>query len=43
LQQTLKRNGVAVRSVAESEMSFYIKDVQTSLEEFLSHGGKRGA
>jgi hypothetical protein len=38
-----KRNGVAVRNVAESEMSFYIKDVQTSFEEFLSHGGKRDA
>jgi hypothetical protein len=38
-----KRNGVAVRNVAESTMSFYIKDVQTSFEEFLSHDGQRDA
>lgn len=36
-----KRNGVAVWNVAESEMSFYIKDVQTSFEEFLSRDGNR--
>jgi hypothetical protein len=38
-----KRNGVGVRTVAKSEMSYYIKDVQTSFENFLSDDGKRDA
>lgn len=33
-----RRHGVTVRTVAESQMSFYIKDVQTSIEEMLGGG-----
>ena len=33
-----KKHGVAVRSVPESHMSFYIKDTQESYEQFLSRG-----
>lgn len=36
-----KRNGIPIRTVAESAMSFYIKDVQTSFEEFLALGRER--
>lgn len=31
-----KRKGIPVRGVAEPLMSFYIKDVQSSMEEFLA-------
>ena len=31
-------NGIALRSVPESQMSFYIKDTQESYEEFLGRG-----
>ena len=33
-----QQNGFAVRSVPESQMSFYIKDAQEGYEEFLSRG-----
>jgi len=32
------RIGIAVRAVPEARLSFYIKDVQTSFEEYLSGG-----
>lgn len=32
------RLGIAVRAVPEVRLSFYIKDVQTSFEEYLSGG-----
>lgn len=31
-----RRHGMVVRAVAEARMSFYIKDVQTSIERFLA-------
>ena len=34
-----KKHGIAVRSVPESQMSFYIKDTQEAYEEFFSRGG----
>ena len=32
-----RRQGIAVRAVAEARMSFFIKDVQSSFEEFAGH------
>ena len=32
------KNGVAVRTVPESQVSFYIKDAQEAYEEFFSRG-----
>ena len=34
--QVAKEHGVVVRSVAESQLSYFIKDVQESYEEFLA-------
>ena len=34
-----KRNGVSIRAVPEPVMSFYIKDVQSSMEAFFSGRG----
>ena len=36
--QVAKREGVFVRTVPESHMSFYIKDTQEAYEQFLSRG-----
>lgn len=35
--------GIRVRSVPEAQMSFYIKDVQSSLEEYFRRGAEDGA
>ena len=34
--QVAQRHGIAVRAIPEPQMSLYIKDVRTSLEEFFS-------
>jgi hypothetical protein len=33
------KQGIAVRAVAEARISFYIKDVQSSFEEFAARAG----